>query len=186
MCRVGTAAIDYSTGLACAGGIAFALLARHKTGKRPAPRPVAVRRRHAPDEPLDHQSRPDRRGPGAHGHRQLDPLSAPRVRDEDQADLHRRHQRRVLEDPVQGAGLRGVAGRRALRHQRGPRRPPRHPRADDGGAFRPAHLRGAAGDAAARRHALLGRPQGERPDGQRAGQGARQRSSRSTIPASAR
>ena len=33
MCRVGTAPIDYSTGLACAGGIAFALLARHKTGK---------------------------------------------------------------------------------------------------------------------------------------------------------
>ena len=33
MCRVGTAPIDYSTGLACAGGIAFALLHRHKTGK---------------------------------------------------------------------------------------------------------------------------------------------------------
>ncbi len=33
MCRVGTAPIDYSTGLACAGGIAFALLGRHKTGK---------------------------------------------------------------------------------------------------------------------------------------------------------
>jgi crotonobetainyl-CoA:carnitine CoA-transferase CaiB-like acyl-CoA transferase len=33
MCRVGTAPVDYSTGLACAGGIAFALLARHKTGK---------------------------------------------------------------------------------------------------------------------------------------------------------
>ncbi len=33
MCRVGTAAVDYSTGLACAGGIAFALLARHKTGR---------------------------------------------------------------------------------------------------------------------------------------------------------
>jgi crotonobetainyl-CoA:carnitine CoA-transferase CaiB-like acyl-CoA transferase len=32
-CRVGTAPIDYSTGLACAGGIAFALLARHRTGK---------------------------------------------------------------------------------------------------------------------------------------------------------
>src|SRR5476649_2312445 len=31
MCRVGTAPIDYSTGLACAGGIAFALLHRHKT-----------------------------------------------------------------------------------------------------------------------------------------------------------
>ena len=33
MCRVGTAAVDYSTGLACAGGIAFALLGRHKTGR---------------------------------------------------------------------------------------------------------------------------------------------------------
>ena len=33
MCRVGTAPIDYSTGLACAGGIAFALLHRVKTGK---------------------------------------------------------------------------------------------------------------------------------------------------------
>jgi len=33
MCRVGTAPIDYATGLACAGGIAFALLGRHKTGK---------------------------------------------------------------------------------------------------------------------------------------------------------
>ncbi|HTR86781.1 MAG TPA: CaiB/BaiF CoA-transferase family protein [Reyranella sp.] len=33
MCRVGTAAVDYSTGAFCAGGIAFALLARHKTGK---------------------------------------------------------------------------------------------------------------------------------------------------------
>ncbi len=33
MCRVGTAAIDYSTGSFCAGGIAFALLARHKTGR---------------------------------------------------------------------------------------------------------------------------------------------------------
>jgi succinate--hydroxymethylglutarate CoA-transferase len=32
-CRVGTAPIDYSTGLCCAGGIAFALLGRHKTGK---------------------------------------------------------------------------------------------------------------------------------------------------------
>lgn len=32
-CRVGTAPIDYSTGLACAGGIAFALLGRHKTGR---------------------------------------------------------------------------------------------------------------------------------------------------------
>jgi crotonobetainyl-CoA:carnitine CoA-transferase CaiB-like acyl-CoA transferase len=32
-CRVGTAPIDYSTGLACAAGIAFALLGRHKTGK---------------------------------------------------------------------------------------------------------------------------------------------------------
>jgi crotonobetainyl-CoA:carnitine CoA-transferase CaiB-like acyl-CoA transferase len=32
-CRVGTAPIDYSTGLACSAGIAFALLARHKTGK---------------------------------------------------------------------------------------------------------------------------------------------------------
>ncbi len=33
MCRVGTAAIDYCTGSFCAGGIAFALLARHKTGR---------------------------------------------------------------------------------------------------------------------------------------------------------
>ena len=33
MCRVGTAPIDYATGLACAGGIAFALLGRHKTGR---------------------------------------------------------------------------------------------------------------------------------------------------------
>ena len=33
MCRVGTAAIDYSTGSFCAAGIAFALLARHKTGR---------------------------------------------------------------------------------------------------------------------------------------------------------
>ena len=33
MCRAGTAVIDYPTGLACAGGIAFALLARHKTGR---------------------------------------------------------------------------------------------------------------------------------------------------------
>jgi crotonobetainyl-CoA:carnitine CoA-transferase CaiB-like acyl-CoA transferase len=33
MCRVGTAPIDHATGLACAGGIAFALLGRHKTGK---------------------------------------------------------------------------------------------------------------------------------------------------------
>ena len=33
MCRVGTAPIDYSTGLACASGIAFALLHRHKTGR---------------------------------------------------------------------------------------------------------------------------------------------------------
>ncbi|MDI1283550.1 MAG: CaiB/BaiF CoA-transferase family protein [Reyranella sp.] len=33
MCRVGTAAVDYSTGLACAAGIAFALLGRHKTGR---------------------------------------------------------------------------------------------------------------------------------------------------------
>ena len=33
MCRVGTAPIDYATGLACAGGIAFALLGRSKTGK---------------------------------------------------------------------------------------------------------------------------------------------------------
>ena len=32
-CRVGTAPIDYSTGLAAAAGIAFALLGRHKTGK---------------------------------------------------------------------------------------------------------------------------------------------------------
>ncbi len=32
-CRVGTAPIDYSTGLACASGIAFALLGRHKTGR---------------------------------------------------------------------------------------------------------------------------------------------------------
>jgi crotonobetainyl-CoA:carnitine CoA-transferase CaiB-like acyl-CoA transferase len=32
-CRVGTAPIDYSTGIACAAGIAFALLQRHKTGK---------------------------------------------------------------------------------------------------------------------------------------------------------
>ncbi|MBM3647757.1 MAG: CoA transferase [Alphaproteobacteria bacterium] len=32
-CRVGTAAIDYSTGSFCAAGIAFALLARHKTGR---------------------------------------------------------------------------------------------------------------------------------------------------------
>jgi crotonobetainyl-CoA:carnitine CoA-transferase CaiB-like acyl-CoA transferase len=32
-CRVGTAPIDYSTGLACAAGVAFALLHRHKTGK---------------------------------------------------------------------------------------------------------------------------------------------------------
>jgi crotonobetainyl-CoA:carnitine CoA-transferase CaiB-like acyl-CoA transferase len=32
-CRVGTAPIDYSTGLACASGVAFALLHRHKTGK---------------------------------------------------------------------------------------------------------------------------------------------------------
>lgn len=33
MCRVGTAAIDYSTGSFCAAGIAFALLGRHKTGR---------------------------------------------------------------------------------------------------------------------------------------------------------
>jgi crotonobetainyl-CoA:carnitine CoA-transferase CaiB-like acyl-CoA transferase len=33
MCRAGTAVIDYPTGLACAAGIAFALLGRHKTGK---------------------------------------------------------------------------------------------------------------------------------------------------------
>ena len=33
MCRVGTAPIDYSTGIACAAGIAFALLGRQKTGK---------------------------------------------------------------------------------------------------------------------------------------------------------
>ena len=33
MCRVGTAPIDYATGLACAGGIAFALLGRQKSGK---------------------------------------------------------------------------------------------------------------------------------------------------------
>jgi crotonobetainyl-CoA:carnitine CoA-transferase CaiB-like acyl-CoA transferase len=33
MCRVGTAPIDYCTGSFCAAGIAFALLARHKTGK---------------------------------------------------------------------------------------------------------------------------------------------------------
>jgi crotonobetainyl-CoA:carnitine CoA-transferase CaiB-like acyl-CoA transferase len=33
MCRVGTAAIDYSTGSFCAAGISFALLARHKTGR---------------------------------------------------------------------------------------------------------------------------------------------------------
>ena len=33
MCRVGTAPIDYSTGSFCAAGIAFALLARHKTGR---------------------------------------------------------------------------------------------------------------------------------------------------------
>jgi crotonobetainyl-CoA:carnitine CoA-transferase CaiB-like acyl-CoA transferase len=33
ICRAGTAVIDYPTGLACAGGIAFALLGRHKTGK---------------------------------------------------------------------------------------------------------------------------------------------------------
>jgi len=32
-CRVGTAPIDYSTGLACSAGIAFALLQRHKSGK---------------------------------------------------------------------------------------------------------------------------------------------------------
>ena len=33
MCRAGTAVIDYPTGLACAAGIAFALLGRHKTGR---------------------------------------------------------------------------------------------------------------------------------------------------------
>ncbi len=33
MCRVGTAPIDYSTGIACAAGIAFALLGRQKTGR---------------------------------------------------------------------------------------------------------------------------------------------------------
>jgi len=32
-CRAGTAVVDYSTGLSCAAGIAFALLGRHKTGK---------------------------------------------------------------------------------------------------------------------------------------------------------
>ena len=42
---------------------------------RPAARPLAVRCRHAPDEPLDHQPRPHRRGSGAHGHLQLDHLS---------------------------------------------------------------------------------------------------------------
>src|SRR5260370_12691123 len=35
MCRVGTAPVDYSTGLACAGGIAFALIAPHKTPNAP-------------------------------------------------------------------------------------------------------------------------------------------------------
>ena len=46
---------------------------------RPAPRPVAVRCRHAPDEPLDHQPRTDRRGPHPHGHLELDHLSIARV-----------------------------------------------------------------------------------------------------------
>ena len=62
MCRVGTAPIDYSTGSFCAAGIAFALLAPAQDRPRPAARPVAVRCRHAPDEPLDHQPWADRRG----------------------------------------------------------------------------------------------------------------------------
>ena len=57
---------------------------------RPAARPVAVRCRHAPDEPLDHQPRADRRGSRSHGHLEHDPLSAARLPDQDAAGFHRR------------------------------------------------------------------------------------------------
>ena len=99
----------------------------------PAARPVAVRRRHAPDEPLDHQPRPDRREPRAHGHVEHHPLPAARVPDEDPAGLRRLHQRRLLEGALHRARQAGLAGRCALRHQQGSRRPSRHPRADDRG-----------------------------------------------------
>ena len=77
----------------------------------PAARPVAVRCRHAPDEPLDHQPWADRRGPRAHGHLQHHPLPAARVSDQDPAGVHRRHQRRLLEAAVHGARQAGLAGR---------------------------------------------------------------------------
>ena len=142
---------------------------------RPAARPVAVRCRHAPDEPLDHQPRPDRRGSHPHGHLELDHLPVARVPDQDPADLHRRHQRRLLEDFLHRARQAGLARRHALRHQRRSRRQPRHPGADDRGIFPRAHLRRASGQADPRRHGLLGRLPDQRGHGEPACQGARQR-----------
>ena len=100
---------------------------------RPAARPVAVRCRHAPDEPLDHQPWAHRRGSHPHGHLELDHLPVAGVPDQDPADLHRRHQRRLLEDLLYRARQAGLARRQALRHQRRSRRQPRHPGADDRG-----------------------------------------------------
>ena len=77
--------------------------------------------------------------------------------------------------PVHGARQAGLAGRQALRHQRRPRRQPRHPRADDRGILPAAHLRRASGQADPRRHGLLGRLQDQRGHGEPARQGARQR-----------
>ena len=153
---------------------------------RPAARPLAVRCRHAHDEPLDHQPWAHRREPGAHGHRQFADLPLARLPDQDALGLRRRHQRSLLARLLHGARPPRLAGRPALRHQRGPRRQPLDPGADDRAVLRRAHRRGASGQADSRRHAVLGRLQGERRHGKPARQGARQRAWRSTIPASAR
>ena len=175
MCRVGTAPIDYSTGSFCAAGIAFALLARHKTGRGQR---LDLSLFDVGMHLMSHWIT-------NHGLTGEDPMRMGTSNsiicplrvfpDQDPADLHRRHQRRLLEDFLHRARQARLAGRQALRHQRRPRRQPRHPRADDRGIFPAAHLRRAFGQADPGRHGLLGRLQDERRHGEPARQGARQR-----------
>ena len=111
MCRVGTAPIDYSTGLACAAGIAFALLARHKTGKGQRldlslfDVGMHLMSHWITNHGLTGED-PVRMGTG-----ELDHLPAARVPDQDPADVHRRHQRRLLEHAVHRARPPGLARR---------------------------------------------------------------------------
>ena len=175
MCRVGTAAIDYSTGSFCAAGIAFALLARHKTGRGQR---LDLSLFDVGMHLMSHWIT-------NHGLTGEDPIRM----GTSNSIICPLRVFPTKTQPIFIAGTNdafwkilcmrarqaGLARRQALRHQRRPRRQPRHPRADDRGVFPATHLRRAFGQADPRRHGLLCRLPDQRGHGEPACQGARQR-----------